>query len=184
MTAIETDSQVVVPVVGQPDHPVELLEGLAQAGALPGGVFEQQGDAVGQVQPGEPVGHVLDAPLDAGTRVGPGVERVVVDPECAGGVEFGLDAVERLRPQVVLGCGEVDQVGPVDDPRADVRLLRCATERVCVAFDVARRPGAGRPDEDLPAVPPQIQLSVHRVGYAAADRDVCADPESGVAHHP
>ena len=166
----------------------QLLEPVAEAGALAGGVLQQHASAAGGDVGEHPVelgGEARHPALLAGAGVGAGVEHQAVDPQRLTAVQLVGQRGARAGRHRAVGRRQVDQVAGVGEDRADgARRAGGAKRRDLLVVERFRPPLVGVLDEDLDRPAAEILTPRDGLGHPAGDRDVGAERrESGSAGH-
>ena len=124
VAGVEADAEAVGGEADGVEEPGEVLEAMAQRGALPRGVLEEEADGLAgdgvEGTTGE-VGDAAQAGFVAGSLVMSRVEDEPGDGDGGGAAEVEDEAVEGAAADAGVGGGEVDEVVGVGDDRADGR---------------------------------------------------------------
>lgn len=161
----------------------QMLEPMAEAGALAGGVLEQHTDADPR-QRGEDGrergGRAIHAGLLAGSQVGAGMDDEGADAQPGAAGELVSERQPRAREQLRIGGAEVDQVAGVGDQRPDAaRGVRGAEGGDLAPGELPALPLVGVLDEDLDRRAAEGGGPFDRGGHAARHGDVGTEGRQG-----
>ncbi len=132
----------------------------------------------------KPVRQPLRPGLDAGAAVRADVDVDEPPGEPRRGSQIRREDLDRAAEEVLLGTGEVDEVGGMDRDRPDVELGQAGTERGGFGRGLgAASPGGRVVDEDLERLRPDLVRAIDRPDHAVAERQVRAEASS-VGKHP
>ncbi len=175
---VEADANLFGTADAVDDRP-ELLETRADAVPGSGAVLEDDRDPrlVPVEDPVERPDHSLDPLFRAGAQVAADVGHQHVDPEGGAPPEPDGEGLDGSEVHLVLGRGEVQDVGHVPEHRLDPReppLLPEGGHLGLLQGPVS--PAAGVPGEDLEGVAAQLLCALHGLVDAPRDGDVEAEP--------